>query len=640
MKKFVPPFSATFGDINDLTEITETIDLYEGYERGGYPLYTDTKKMLVSTDDTHMGGSGMTGSKKTRSLLFTTICNIATSKGEKQSMIVHDTKGNVGEYVYDLLEEQGYNVIVLNFRDTEKSDHFNPLDVVTDAYSKGDVKKALRKLGDIGNQLVVPGLEKEDDKYWQTTTATYHDGLYKAMALLSNYDKAVVNYDNIISLHNLLAENKAFRRGLMSKLQELGAIDTINNLDAVWDNASETSKNLISMINNPFKTLQGVSNIMHKSDFTAEDLVNKATCVFIITPDESKEYNFIVSLFIKILYGELIEISSKCENATLKRTVHFLIDEFASLPKIEDFDSIISASRSRNIRFLLIYQTFAQLRSIYSETGAKNILNNLGTLVCFRSNDPELEDILRNSVGLRTLPYSNRDVEVIPRGTLRTLKKGEAIILAQGVKNPVKVYYPDITEHLFKYQPSNAYHRVREHTPKMFNWKEAIIPAHIAETQSEKPSIEEIAKSMLKDMKEREDYITEISRKRRYPFVIVKKLPYIDKMPFDLMIKEIKFGKEYETVKALTKILRESEGKVIHLVHYIYDDGNDILIRCPNKKQYNEAHKALQDICKLITYYPEGSSGSGSPSSSRHNPFGGGPDDDYADLFGRLAEED
>lgn len=640
MKQYISPFSAIFGDIEDFKDITEKINLDNGYLKGGYPLYSDTHTMLVSADDSHGGVSGMTGSKKTRSIMYTTICNLAKSD-TKPSMIVHDTKGTVVEYQQDMLVEEGYNVITLNFRDTEKSDHYNVLDVVTEAFAKGETKKALRKLGDIGNQLIVPGLDKEDDKYWQTTTATYHDGLYKTTAVLSEYDSNYVNYNNIIHLHNLLAEDKSFRRLLMHKLRELGEIDIINNLESIWGNAGDTAKNLISMINNPFKTLQGVSNIMCKSDFSVQDLVDRPTCLFIVTPDESKEYNFIVSLLLKVIYGELIEIGSACEGATLKRTVHFLIDEFGSLPKITDFDAIISASRSRNIRFLLIYQTFSQLRSVYSETGARNILNNLSTLFCFRSNDPELEELLRSSVGLRTLPYSNREVEIIPRGTLRTLRKGEAIILAQGVKNPVKVFYPDITEYsAFKHQPSKEFNKVREHSPNLLDWAKVVSPSRDSDIEPEHPSKEDIAKSMLKDMMEREKYVTEISRKRRYPFVVVNKLPYIDKLPFDIMIKEIKFGKEYETVKALSKILRESELEVIPLVHYIYDDGNDVLIRCPNKKQYNEAHKALQDICKLVTYYPEGSTGSGSPSSSRFNPFASDHDDDCMDILKRFAEED
>lgn len=635
IRQFVPPFSASFGDIEDISKVTKKINLIEGYKKGGFPLYSDTKEMYISADDTHCGVAGTTGSKKTRSIMFNTICNIAGGE-EKSSMIIHDTKGNVSEYTYDYLKKQGYDVYIINFRDPERSDHCNILDFVTLSYSKGDIKKAERKLGDIGKQLISPGLEAGKDEYWKTTSSTYHDGLFKAVAVFSGYDKKYINYNNIISLHNELTKGKTFQNLVKAKLKELGETEAINNIDSVWGNALDTGKNLITMINNPFKTLQSVSDILYKSDFTAEDIVNKPTCVFINTPDESKEFNFIVSLLIKSLYGEFIDIASGCKGTTLPHTLYFLIDEFGALPEIEDFDSIISASRSRNIRFLLIFQTFAQIRSVYSETGALNILNNLGTTICFRSNDYELETILRKSIGTRTLPYSNREIEVIPPGTLRALKKGESVILAQGVKNPVKVYYPDISEHPFLYQSSDCLNRKRKNEVSYFDWNDILAPSDKKKDNLNSPTKDNITKSIIADMKERADFVAQLNKKREYPFIITERIRYIDKTPFDILVEDIRFGKEHEVSQHFAKILHKPLEDAVVYVYAIYREGNSLLIRCQNKKQFAQAYALLKDLCKVTVYYPEGRSGSGSPRDSHFDPFASYRDD----VLRRFSEDD
>lgn len=598
MSSFISPFSSSFGDVEDLCLVGEKINVNDGYERGGFALYSNTEELIVSTNDTHCGCSGATGSKKTRSILLPSICAIAHGR-DKQSMVIHDTKGTAAEFLYDDLKAQGYDVFILNFCDPGKSDHYNPLDSITSLYAKGEFQVASEKLGDIGKQVVIPGLEGGKDKYWETTTSTYHDGLYKCLARVAKYNKKYVNYANMIELHSLLSTNKRYRDGLLESLEKDGVEDVISCLNSIWNNASDTLKNLVTMINNPFKTLKSVSEIMYKSDFSVEDIVDKPTCVFINTPDESSEFNFLVSLLVKNIYGELIRISRTYKNSTLPRTVNFLIDEFGALPKIEDFSHIISTSRSRNIRWLLIYQTYSQLCSVYGYEGAKNIITNLGTIYCFQSNDYEFEDMLRRLVGKRILPYSNKEVEVIPYGTLRTLKKGEAIILALGVKNPVKVYFPDITEHPFLYKHSECLNRKRKNNIKTIDWKTIIYP------ELESPQ-ERMEREFINDLKNRANTVAEINKKRRYPIVISKEIKHIEKKPFDILVKELKYGKEYEFLVSLRQILHKSETDVLYDVYDLTVKGKNLIIRCQNKKQFDEVISAFDNICNYKTFNSEG----------------------------------
>lgn len=97
MKNYVDVNDNHFGGKEELKDVCKSIDLDKVYVKGGVPLYSDTKEMLVSTQDNHSLVVGTTGARKTRSLVVPMICNIAGA-ATRQSMIVHDTKGEVSSY--------------------------------------------------------------------------------------------------------------------------------------------------------------------------------------------------------------------------------------------------------------------------------------------------------------------------------------------------------------------------------------------------------------------------------------------------------------------------------------------------------------------------------------------------------------
>lgn len=293
------------------------------------------------------------------------ICNIAGGN-EKQSMVVHDTKGDVSSYCYNYLIENGYEVFILNFREPSCSDHYNPFDNVINLM-KTDRKKAQRKLKDITYQLFSPFLVNKKDPYWLNTTSQYFMSLIEGLAILSKYNVKYNNFYNYINFHREFCKKRTNSILIDSFFESIGRADIIEGIDSIHNNASETKKNLLSMVSAPFELLESVGDITSKSDFNAVNLASRPTALFIVTPDEDDSYNFIVSLIIKEIYSQLIDFASSCENKALPMTVNFIIDEFASLPKLDKFNSMISAARSRNMRFHLIIQTFSQLRMIYDD---------------------------------------------------------------------------------------------------------------------------------------------------------------------------------------------------------------------------------------------------------------------------------
>lgn len=605
MRNYISPNEISFGDVDDLKKISELIRLDEPYNKGGLPLYSNTSEMLVSTSDTHSLILGTTGSRKTRSVVFPMVLNIASAK-EKQSMIVHDTKGDVPKYTYDYLKKQGYDVYVLNFRDPSASDHYNIFDSVTDLI-KRNKKKANRKLGDICYQLFEESLSSEKDPYWLSTVSDYFAGLYEALCVFSNYNKRHVTFSNLMTFHRIIKNGGTKATIVKYLLKEKNHPAIADSLSSVIDNASDTKKNLLSMVNNPFNTFESISPITYKSDFTAKDLATKPTCVFIVTPDESTEFNFMVSLIVKEIYGELLDYATTQKVNTLPVTVHFLIDEFGSLPKIDSFNSMISAARSRNIRFHLILQTFSQLRQVYSEFGAANIFNNCESCICMRSNDYELEEVLRRSVGKMTLLYSNKEVELISNGILRTLDKGQAIILAQGIRKPIMVRLPDISEYDYEVRYSDCLDRKRKNNIPEFDFSKIFEQVNI-----EARSDEEIANKLIKEFEDRKEEIASY-HKQKYPVMITENLRRLPSERYDIIIETVTYGKELSMYEALSEITHAPSKEIAVKVSNLSDERDEILLRCQNKRQFQDAIDRLKPLGRIKYHLGDGNNSSELP---------------------------
>lgn len=611
MKSFIDVNNVSFGGKDELIGAAEKIYLNVGYKKGGVPLYSDTEEMLVSTQDNHSLIIGTTGARKTRSLVIPMICNIAGGT-DKQSMIVHDTKGDVSNYCYNHLIENGYDVYVLNFRDASCSDHYNPFDNVIQLM-KTDKKKAQRKLKDITYQLFSPSLEIPKDPYWLNTTSQYFMALIEGMAVMSNYNAKYNNFYNYINFHRELNKERTNVFKFNSFFKSIGRDDINEGIASVHNNASETKKNLLTMVSAPFEILESVGDITSKSDFKAIDLGRKPTALFIVTPDEDDSYNFIVSLIIKDIYSQLIDYASSCKNTSLPLTVNFIIDEFGSLPSISKFSSMISAARSRNMRFHIIIQTFSQLRMIYGDHGATNILNNCGNLIVLRNNDPEIETILRNSIGKITLPYSGKEVEGIPCGCLRSLKKGQAIIIVEGVKNPIMSVYPDLSEYsCFNFEPTlSCLDKKKNNSVKYFDFDKYFDrlekkKQNVLEKVADKMSVELI----IATFDERREKVLSY-HKQKYPVLITENIRDLSCEPYDITIRDVKYGLEKSLYETLLDITHSTEKQVAVAVMNLSDDDDYILIKCHDQTQFDKAKGKLKHIARFSCNTSDSDSGSG-----------------------------
>ena len=143
-----------------------------------------------------------------------------------------------------------------------------------------------------------------------------------------------------------------------------------------------------------FSSQVGLSEMLSYSDFDIRDIGKEKTAVFLKVHDEKTTYHALATIFVKQAYEALISVAQTCPNLKLPYRTNFILDEFANMPALKDVGTMITASRSRNIRFSFAIQNFSQLNQVYGKDVAETIKGNCGNFVYIMSTElAALEEI-------------------------------------------------------------------------------------------------------------------------------------------------------------------------------------------------------------------------------------------------------
>ncbi len=155
----------------------------ETIEKGGIPLINNGKEVWVDASGYHNMIIGSTGSGKSQALSFPFI-RIMAKAGE--SMIVTDPKGELYEGTAEDLRKRGYNIVILNFRDPQKGNCWNPFSLPYKLYKEGNIDKSTELLEDLAKNILYDENNKGADPFWENTAADYFTGLSLALFDVAN----------------------------------------------------------------------------------------------------------------------------------------------------------------------------------------------------------------------------------------------------------------------------------------------------------------------------------------------------------------------------------------------------------------------------------------------------------------------
>ena len=183
-----------------------------------------------------------------------------------------------------------------------------------------------------------------------------------------------------------------------------------------------------------FSSQRQLSEMLSYSDFDIRDIGKAKTAVFLKVHDEKTTYHALATIFVKQVYEALIAVAQTCPNLKLPYRTNFVLDEFANMPALKDVESMITASRSRNIRFNFVIQNFSQLNKVYGKEVAETIKGNCGNFVYLMSTELAALEEISKLLGDREPKKPKKDESPEPIrplftvSDLQALKQGEIII--------------------------------------------------------------------------------------------------------------------------------------------------------------------------------------------------------------------
>lgn len=399
-------------------------------EIGGNILGFEVKKnkAYLDTEDTNTLIIGTSRSGKTRTWLFPTIWGLGRAK---ESMVITDPKGEIFELTSIYLEKQGYEVIKLDFRDAKFSRRWNVMEPVNQAILENNYAKASEAANDIAHAIVFQG-ERKGDPLWANGEASVIAAVILAVATsdIPVGEKNMYNvYLNIIELGKPVIKETPYGPMEIVPLNEFFSSLPPGHIAKSAFGTAELSPEKMrgSFFSSAAASLRlfadpGLAYTTAIQDHDMGSIGQKPTAVFLCIPDEKTTNHVLASMYVNQIYMKLVEVAN-ANGGRLPIRVNMLLDEFGNMPAVPDFDTKVTVSLGRGIRWSLIVQDLQQLNKRYGQNAA-TITGNCHTWIYLLTTDEKTAEAISKRTGKYTIETESRSSSIQDRGSSRTTSAG------------------------------------------------------------------------------------------------------------------------------------------------------------------------------------------------------------------------
>ena len=443
-EKDIEPYMDSVFENNILLTQTERL-MMSG--RPKQPKYARNKNILV------IGGSG---SGKTRFFVKPNLMQMHSS------YVVTDPKGTVLIECGKMLKKGGYKIKVLNTINFAKSMHYNPF-----AYLRSE-KDILKLVNTIIVNTKGEGQQSGED-FWVKAEKLYYTALiayiwYEAPEEEQNFAMLI----DMIDASEAREDDENFKNAVDLLFDELEEKDpnhfAVRQYKKYKLAAGKTAKSILISCGArlaPFD-IKELRDLMEYDDLELDTLGEKKTALFVIISDTDATFNFVVSIMYSQLFNLLCDKADDVYNGRLPVHVRMLLDEFANIGQIPQFEKLIATIRSREISASIILQSKSQLKAIYKDN-ADTIEGNCDTTLFLGGKEKttlkELAEVLgKETIDLYNtsdtrgtsqsygLNYQKTGKELMSQDEIAVMDGGKCIMQLRGVR-PFFSNKFDITKH-------------------------------------------------------------------------------------------------------------------------------------------------------------------------------------------------
>ena len=309
-----------------------------------------------------------------------------------------DPKGELYDRTAGLLKKHGYHVHVINLADPKYSDGYNPLAHIRNTMDVDIITKIISQKDNKGGN-------KGGDPFWDQTS----EALLKAMIyyILFNRPKEEHSLASCAALVRYGAENEG--EDLMEIFKSLPFDNPARRqFDNIRLGSEKTFANILVSLAAKLSAFdsEDIAALTACNSFEFEDLAKEKSVVYFITPESHGTYDFIMNIFFSQMFQRLYEFGDQ-NNGALPVPMFLILDEFANIGRIPNFERILSTCRSKKLHISIILQSLDQIEEIYDEKMAQIIMANCSTQLFLGSNAQKTLETFSKLLGEKTISHDS-----------------------------------------------------------------------------------------------------------------------------------------------------------------------------------------------------------------------------------------
>lgn len=359
--------------------------------RPANPKYARNKNVLV------IGGSG---SGKTRFYVKPNLMQMHSS------YCVTDPKGTIVIECGKMLEDNGYEIKILNTINFKKSMKYNPFAYIR---SEKDILKLVQTI--IANTKGEG--EKAGEDFWVKAEKLYYTALigyifYEAPREEKNFATLL----DMIDASEVREDDESYMNPIDRLFEALEKKEPTHFAVKQYKKyklaAGKTAKSILISCGArlaPFD-IKELRDLMKEDELELDTLGDRKTALFVIISDTDDTFNFVVSIMYSQLFNLLCDKADDEYGGRLPVHVRCLLDEFANIGLIPKFEKLIATIRSREISASIILQAQSQLKAIYKDN-ADTIVGNCDSTLFLGGKEKTTLKELSETLGKETIDLYN-----------------------------------------------------------------------------------------------------------------------------------------------------------------------------------------------------------------------------------------
>ncbi len=438
-------------------------------------IFSQTERMTLDTWKTQRNNNvliiGGSGSGKTRFYVKPNLMQMHSS------YVVTDPKGSIVKECGKMLTENGYRVKVLNLINMEQSDHYNPFEYIRE---EKDILKLINNL--ITNTNSAQNRSSGD--FWEKAETALLQALFGFVYFeAAPGERCMGTVMEMLRMAEVREDNESFKSPLDIMFEELKAENPNHFACKQYDiyrlAAGKTAKSILVSLGvrlSPF-FIQKLNDLVADDTIELDMLGSEKTALFVILPDTDKTFNFMAAIMYQQLFDLLFYKADNQYGGRLPYHVRFLLDEFANIGQIPNFETYIATMRGREISVNVVLQNVAQLKGLYKDNW-ETITGNCDTLLFLGGKEQSTLEYISKMIGKTTIDHRGMSEskgqngsyslqhqiigrDLITPDEVGRLSGGECIVSIRGEK-PFRSRKFDIKRHvryklLSDYNKANSY---------------------------------------------------------------------------------------------------------------------------------------------------------------------------------------